>query len=318
MKRVLLLLIFVALALSACGGEPSPSPSPSPLQNQAIVEPTNTTPPALPTPETSLPDGTAPGVIAGTTPGVIAGRVTDEAGNPLTNAHVTIWGTTGAGANTYFEAAVDEAGRYVQPVPRGVYEIKAYAGIEYNDRHYNIWLHPVDGIDTPSQDAANGLAKDFVLRTSGPKPSAKTAPKKPDSHYGGVIDVADEGQYYMFYGNGQLVEPFIYPEGAVVRVELTPNGPLLDGSTGEVVVRELKGEEVATAAIVDVPLGDYAVRAAMIETDGTTTPLLVASYIPGGPFGEKIVPAESARAEFVPSRMGDYGFEPVELFIIPE
>ena len=310
MKRILLLLIFVALALSACGGEPSPSPTPTPLQNQAIVEPTSTTPPSLPTPETSLPDGTAPGVIAGT--------VTDQAGNPLTNAHVTIWGTTGAGANTYFEAAVDEAGRYAQPVPVGVYEIKAYAGIEYNDRHYNVWLHPVDGIDTPSQDAANGRTKDFELRLSGPKPAAKTRPDAADSFYGGVIDLSTEGQYYLFYGNGKIVEPFVYPDGAVVRVELTPNGPLLDGSVADVVTRDINGEDVATAAIIDVPLGDYTVRATMIEADGTATPLLVASYIPGGPFGQKIVPAEAARAEFVPSRMGDYGFEPMELFLIPQ
>jgi hypothetical protein len=311
MKRVLLLLIFVALALSACAGDPGPaSPAPTAQTQQAIVEPTTTTAPALPTPETTLPDGFAPGVIAGT--------VTDSAGNPLTNAHVTIWGTTGAGANTYFETAVGEAGQYAQPVPGGVYEIKAYAGIDYNDRHYNIWLHPVDGIDTPSQDADNGLTKDFALRLSGPKPAAKTRPDAADSYYGGVIDMSSEGQYYMFYGNGQLVEPFVYPRGSVVRVELTPNGLLLDGSTGEVVTRDIKGEEVATAAIVDVPLGDYTARATMIEADGAATPMLVASYIPGGPFGEKIVPAESARAEFVPSRMGDYGFEPMELFIIPE
>jgi hypothetical protein len=310
MKRVLLLLTFVALALSACGGEPSPSPTPTPLQNQAIAEPTGTTPPALPAPETSLPDGTAPGVIAGI--------VTDQAGNPLTNAHVTIWGTTGAGANTYFEAAVDGDGRYAQPVPVGVYEIKAYAGIEYNDRHYNVWLDPVDGIDTPSQDAANGLTKDFELRLSGPKPTAKTRPNAADSYYGGVIDLSTEGQYYLFYGNGKMVEPFVYPDGAVVRVELTPNGQLLDGSVGEVITREIKGNEVAAANILDVPLGDYTVRASMVETDGAVTPLRVASSIPGGPFGEKIVPAESARAEFVPSRMGDYGVEPVELFIIPQ
>jgi hypothetical protein len=311
MKRVLLLLIFVALTLSACAGDPGPaSPTPTAQTQQAIVEPTSTTAPALPTPETTLPDGFAPGVIVGT--------VTDESGNPLTNAHVTIWGTTGAGANTYFEAAVDEAGQYAQPVPGGVYEIKAYAGIEYNDRHYNIWLHPVDGIDTPSQDAANGRTKDFELRLSGPKPAAKTRPNAADSFYGGVIDLSTEGQYYLFYGNGKMVEPFVYPDGAVVRVELTPRGPLLDGSEGEVVVRELKGEEVATAAIFDVPLGDYTVRASMVEVDGAVTPLRVASSIPGAPFGEKIAPAESARAEFVPSRMGDYGFELVELFIIPQ
>jgi hypothetical protein len=312
MKRVLFLLIFVAVALAACGGDAGPtSPTPTdPTTNQAIVEPTSTTAPALPTPETTLPDGFQPGVIAG--------KVTNESGNPLTNAHVTIWGTTGAGANTYFETAVDEAGYYAQPVPGGVYEIKAYAGIEYNDRFYNIWLHPADGIDTPSQDAAGGLTKDFVLRISGPKPAAKVAPNKPDSYYGGSMEVGSEGQFYMFYGNGQLVEPFDYPEGSVVRVELTPKGLLLDGSKGEIVTRDLTPEEVADGSIYDVPLGDYAVRADMIEADGVTTPLLVASSIPGGPYGAKLVPGETARAEFVPNRMGDYGFESMAFFIIPQ
>ena len=305
MYRVLLLLIFVALVLSACGTDRAlPTPT---VQTQA--QPTSTITPAQPTPAVSLPDGIAPGVVAGT--------VTDTAGNPLTNAHAVIRGTTGAGANTYFKAVVDEAGRYSQPVPAGVYEITAYAGIEYNDRFYNIWLHPKDGVDTPSQDAAAGLTKDFELRLSGPKPAAKMRPMEADSYYGGAIEVGNEGQFYLFYGNGKLVDPFVYPDGAVIRVELTPKGPLLDGSQGEVVTRELTPEEVADGTIFDVPLGDYTLRASMVEADGTTTPLQVVTVIPGGPFGEKYEPGKSARVEFVPSRVGDFGFEQVQLFIIP-
>lgn len=309
MWRVLTLLILLAFLLSACGGDPGPS-TPTPGVNHAQVEPPSTTAPALPTPATTLPDGFQPGIIAG--------RATDAAGNPLTNVHVVIRGTTGGGANTYFEATVDDDGRYAQPVPSGVYEIKAYVGIEYNDRFYNIWLHPVDGIDTPSQDAGKGLTKDFEMRLTGPRPAAKMAPNKPDSYYGGSMEVGNEGQFYMFYGNGKLVDPFAYPTGSTVRVKLTPEGPLLDGSQGEVITRDLAPEQVADGSIYDIPLGDYTVRANMVEHDGTTTPLHVVSVIPGAPFGEKYEPDESARVEFVPGRVGEFGFEPVQLFVIPE
>jgi hypothetical protein len=309
MKRVLLLLIFVAIALSACGGDPGPS-TPTAGINHAAVEPTQTTAPALPTPATSLPDGNAPGVVAGT--------VTDTTGNRLTNARIVIRGTSGAGANTYFEAAVDEDGRYSQPVPAGVYEITAFAGIEYNGRFYKVWLHPKDGVDKPSQDVGNGLTKDFELRLSGPKPAAKMRPSHPDSYYGGAIQLGNEGQFYMFYGNGKLVDPFNYPEGAKVRVELTPNGPLLDGSQGEIITRDLTPEQVADGSIYDIPLGDYTARASMVEADEAIIPLKVVSLIPGGPFGEKHEPAESAKVEFVPSRMGEFGFEGMQLFILPE
>jgi hypothetical protein len=189
--------------------------------------------------------------------------------------------------------------------------------VQYNDRTYNLWLHPVDGINTRSQSSVKGLVKDFEWLLSGATPYAKTQPNSPSAYYGGTVGLGNNSQFEMTYGSG-YVEEHKYPAGSKIVLEFTPTGPLMDGSEGKVLKYDIKPEDLATKAVRDVPLSDYTVKASLVEKDGKTSALLVASVIPGGPFGEKIVPAEEGRVEFVPSRMGDYGIEPMTLFVLPD
>ncbi|MEO8288017.1 MAG: carboxypeptidase-like regulatory domain-containing protein [Chloroflexota bacterium] len=321
MKRMLPLIPILALLLTACGGQPTPSPAAPTLPipttaGQPIEQPQPTG-----TATTAQPEDTADSLPgdrgSALRPGVITGNVTDAQGKPLAAVKVIIRGTTLTGSNTYFETQVDDKGRYAQQVPDGVYEITASVNALYNERTYNLWLHPVDNVNTPSQSSVNGLAKDFVWRLSGPTPNARTQPNSPSSYYGGTIDLGSDEEFQLTYNN-KMVERYVYPAGSKIKLELTPDGPLLDGSKGEIIVREVKAEELPTGAVRDVPLGDYSARASLVEENGTVTPLLVASVIPGRPFGEAVTAGETGAVQFVPSRMGQYGIEPMTLFVVPK
>lgn len=303
MKRNILPTILLATLLLAACGDNSPTPTPA-TPTQPIVAAT----------QTAVPTATDSGTLK---PGWITGSITKTDGTPLTNANVVIRGTTLAGSATYLETQVDTGGRYAQQVPDGLYEIKAYSSTTYNNRTYGLWLDPADGIATPSQSSVEGLAKDFIWRISGPTPAARTKPADPHSYYGGIIDLGDNTRFELSYNNGNLVEPHAYPEGSTIRITLTPTGPRIDGSTGDPIVHDLNPIDLATAVLQDIPLGDYTATAALIDAGGSATDLLLASIIPTGNIGDPIVPAASAPVIFRPASMGDYGVEPLSLFILP-
>lgn len=296
MKRVLVLCVVVGLLTVGCGDAPAPT-----------VPPTD-----VPAESTSTPGDPGSGERR---PGWITGKATDAQGHPLSNVRVVIRsGSVSMGSESYYEAEGDQAGRYAQQVYGTSYAITAYTSISYKGRTYKLWLDPLDGIDSPNQDVRGGLVKDFVLRLSGARPSAKTQPDSPDSYYGGVLDLGDDAEYRLFYSSGSPAPP-PYPAGAKVRLELTPDGPLLDGTTGTVLSYDLEPETLATAVLRDVPLGDYIARATLVEAEGGTTALRVAARIADGRFGAPELGA-SAVVAFMPDRMGSFGASLVTLHIL--
>jgi hypothetical protein len=299
---LLLLLLLTTLLLSACGDGPTPTPPAAPTATSSAATESDHTP-------TAVTGGTGVGEISGTT--------TYSDGKPLANVKVTIRGTSGAGANTYFETEVDEGGHYALKVPDGLYEIKAYVTTQYNERTYGLWLDPLDGIDTQSQASADGIVKDFVWKVSGATPAAKTKPDSPYSYYGGVVEVGNDSEFEMQYNNGHLVDPHDYPEGSLIRMVFTPAGPLVDGSTGAIVEREVNPKELTDAVLRDIPLGDYTVSAKLVGENGEESELRVATIISGGNIGEAVVAAESAQVVFKPEAFGSFGVQPVMLYVLP-
>lgn len=309
MKRVLPVLLLATLLLSACGGQSSPPPL-GPTAT-TVELPTSTAQTQAEPTVTSITDTGKP------RPGWVTGKATDSQGNPLTEVSISMYGTTNVGSNTYFSAQVDETGHYAQEVPKGGYEITAYVTRQYKDRTYNLWLHPVDNISGTKQSTAEGVVKDFVWRISGPTPRAKKAPKDPGSYYGGIISLGGEGAYRMSYDVGSTAPEFEYPEGSTIELELTPSGPLMDGSQGQVVKRDLDPAKLNGAVVSDVPLGEYTAKAIMVEKDGTASPLHLAMRDPEGSFGDKVEPVDSVSITFLPQSVGDYGLSPVNLFVLP-
>jgi hypothetical protein len=301
MRRVIALLTALALMVVGCGDAPAPA---------TVLPPTEV-------PPTDAPGDSAPTAAASSgerRPGWITGTATDSQGRPLAGAHVTIRsGSVAMGSGSYYEAVADAAGHYAQQVPGTSYAITAYAPLTYNGRNYQLWLAPVDGIESPNQDVRGGLVKDFVLKLAGAKPAAQTAPDNRASYYGGEIDLGDDGEFRTSFNPGAPPPP-PYPAGATVRLELTPDGPLLDGSPGTVLTYDLDPATLATAVLRDVPLGDYTARATLVAAGGTT-PLQVAAKNADGQFGAP-QPGDTARLIFTPDRMGAYGVSLVSLYIL--
>jgi hypothetical protein len=223
-------------------------------------------------------------------------------------------GSVTMGTNSYFEITPDAGGRYAQQVYDATWGVTAYVSTQYKGRSYNLWLHPVDEIDTPSQPSAAGLVKDFVWRVAGPRPAAKQNPDSPESYYGGTIDIGTDADFGLFSGGG-FIDPHQYPAGSQIRVELAPEGPLLDGSTGAVVTRDLVPGTLGQAVLRDIPLGDYRASATLVEAGGRTTPLRVATRLPG--VFENPPPGDAAAIIFPPSQMGQYGTAMPALYILP-
>lgn len=294
MRRLFALLLAISFAGAGCGDAPAPAP-----------------PPTAPPLSTSTPDP-APGERRS---GWITGKATDTQGRPLTGVHVIIRsGSVSMGTESYYEAEVDQHGIYAQRVPGTSYAITAYTNTTYKGRRYQLWLHPADGVDSPNQDVRGGLVKDFVWQLSGPTPKAKDLPENPGSYYGGELDLGDDAEFSFTYGRG-VVDPSVYPAGAKIRLQLTPDGPLLDGSAGTPLTYDLAPEKLAPAVLRDVPLGDYIARASLVAVDGSTTPLQVAAHIADGTFGAPD-PGDSAAVIFMPDRMGGFGTSLVTLYLL--
>lgn len=309
-RRTLPILLFTTLLLAACGDAPSPTPAPT---QPAQANPTTT---AISAPAAASPT-TDPGAANNRKPGHIAGSITRADGTPLPDAHISMYGTTLAGSNTYLETQSDNTGHYTQQAPDGIYEITAYTNVTYNDRTYGLWLDPADGITTRSQSSAEGVVKDFVWRTGGPKPIAKSKPKDPQSYYGGIISLGNNAQFEMQYNNGNLVETHAYPDGSSIRITLTPTDTLIDGSEAKTLTYDLDPNTLGTGVVQDVPLGDYTATAALVDANGASTDLQIATIIPTGKIGEPHIPANSAPVVFRPYSMGDYGIEALPMFVLP-
>ncbi|MFC4456393.1 hypothetical protein ACFO0P_21660, partial [Deinococcus sonorensis] len=118
---------------------------------------------------------------------------------------------------------------------------------QYHGKWYDLPLEP----DKEAAFAtADGAIRNFTLRLAGETPGG--------GHYGGYV--------YTYYSeHGGSYDP------DRVEYTLTPDGPLLDGSTGQT-IKAFDGSD----ALHDVPVGQYVVTARYLPTDGLAQPMLLA------------------------------------------
>jgi len=194
----------------------------------------------------------------------------------VTSYHVTVWGTTVAAERTTYTLDVDKDGHFEQQLPDGLYKVNAICLVENANHRVPVdlvWLDDKEGI---SQSSSGGIVRDFRLITAGLRPGAD--PKRPESYFGATLRV--QGPTYDTR-TGQLSSR--HP-GSTVRVTLTPLGPLVDGTRGEVVTREMPATDANYGGYARViPPAAYRVTATLVERDGTTRPLGCAATF-NGPF----------------------------------
>jgi len=179
-------------------------------------------------------------------PLVAKGTVTNSAGQPLAGAVVnadwqlsddySIDGTTDA--NGAYRIALDP--------PQSSWHMNAMYSTTWNGVAYGFDLDPVD--DTPFVGTDGGV-RDFVWRLTGPTPEG-------DTSYGGTVYV------YVDFSGAVSIDP------QYVHLTLTPDGPLVDGSTGAVVTAT--GDQIQ-----DVAVGRYLVNATYQEPGAREVDLVV-------------------------------------------
>ncbi|BCW87905.1 hypothetical protein sos41_10370 [Alphaproteobacteria bacterium SO-S41] len=165
--------------------------------------------------------------------GFVFGKVTDKAGNPLGGVQMFI---DGIGDNN-MQVTTKADGTYRARLAFGAYRALATLEKEYDGQTFKIELKPDT---TDSFDAEDGAVRNFIWELTGKKPSPGMGT------YGAYlyVNVSTDNMYVEDTEN--------------LTYTLTPVGPLIDGSTGQTIVRQ--GGEAGTEAygkILDIPTGRY-------------------------------------------------------------
>jgi|GEM_PF-6688127 len=238
------------------------------------------------------------------TPGKITGRAVYMSGKPIGKFSVWATGWTGevhlgtSGTSPSLGLVEGANGRYnLQPtsehnrkknVQARVESVKAYALIKYNNRNYEIAMHPLDGKPNGSHkgafsgDTRKGVVRDFVLKISGSgRDFQKTIPPRDTSSnqladpsfgafFGGIV-------YISFNYPGSSAPEMQTLKGSKVQLSLSPTGKLLDGSPGKPVNRTMVIERESLIGhsyyFRDIPIGDYTATATLVKPDGAKYPL---------------------------------------------
>ena len=229
-------------------------------------------------------------------PNVVQGRVTDQQGDPVAAATVTISGYTGNGANVVEHAQTDANGYYRHAVPAGLYNVDAEAVMDYQGETFHLYLQPADGSCEELYSEA-GIIKDFTLKLTGLQTCLNSADPTNYNNYSG-------GTLYLNHAF-----PRNLPADAQLTILLTPTRPLLDGSQGEV-LRFTRSAAAAdsgygatlerTMYLHDIPIGTYRVSGHVLLPDGTQQPLRFGPYL-------AYEPADTYDIGFEAVRMWPYG-----------
>ncbi len=171
----------------------------------------------------------------GPSKGFATGKVVDAQGKPLAGVRILLRNTLIY--NSFLEGNTDQDGNYrISTNSAGSsFTYIAYAEIErdYNGRHYKLDLKPDN---TAGFAGAEGAVRNFQWLLSG------RDAHNPNSFYGGTVSF-DSDIHSQIYDAENLEFTF------------TPVGTLIDGSTGQVIKRQLNAE--TNNEMRDIPIGSY-------------------------------------------------------------
>lgn len=294
--------------------------------------------PPVPVTETVAP-GPGERTALSPKPGSIVGHARFEDGRPVPLFRVSAVASDGplnafareaAGANLAEVEGRD--GRYELPAGDSAAQnkagrakaivVRAVAKIAYRARNYEIAMHPtqsdvtlLNGVDSHGDDR-HAVVRDFVLKMSGVRPGydgrvarETTSQDKPaNAFYGGTVHLDLTYSEGTSYG-AELARTTV---DAKIAITLTPAGPLLDGSSGRPIVREIRpaaGQTNFYFHLHSIPIGLYTATAHRIDPNGGATPLRLST----APRGYQL----SASVDFAPARTSlPSGVEDVTLFLV--
>lgn len=258
-------------------------------------------------------------------PGRAAGFVRTGEGEPLAGVEVRIEGVNMEGGRISAYPVTDAQGRYLTRVPDGLVRVNAYLTRDYNGQRYFIRLAPDQGsFDQEFDTSLAGVVRNFSLRFDGLRPGGD--PNEPSAYFGGYGTI-EIGQPSC------CVEQHVVEPGSGVRIELTPDGPLLDGSPGSTLVLGCDScvpEPLSYAPqwnlevmeFREVPAGRYRARAWLIAPDGSARAARIGShnFRDGASSGAVIQElAESLIVQFPPYNLvnGEPGIGELTFYVSP-
>ena len=190
-------------------------------------------------------------------PGLATGQVLDTAGKPL------------AGAAVYLEMAAvsgpprrgktEASGAYAVKMPAAplIYRVHAWMPLAYRGKTYCVRIAPETEADKAEVGAQEGGVRNFRWKLSGPVDTAGPDQPSDGAFYGGTLRLLldfEDGGY-----------------DASLDLTFTPDGPLIDGSAGDMLTRHVDLKE--TVFVYDIPIGAYTVTATRTLRDGTRAPV---------------------------------------------
>nr|WP_055501386.1 carboxypeptidase-like regulatory domain-containing protein [Nonomuraea pusilla] len=207
-------------------------------------------------------------------PGVLKGRVADAQGRPVEGAEVVADNQVLHDSNAVVRTGAD--GTYRVRTNIGVtFHATATVTRRYNGQEYTMSLAPDD--DAPFA-GPSGAIRNFTWKLSGERPDGL-------GFYGGKV---------LFHLDPtDPLDPDAFLDDEKVRLSLTPDGPLVDGSPGAAISRRA-GRNGDGSGLEDVPIGRYRITA-----DHEGRPLRV-RLRDGGDYADEVV------AGFAPVMTGVY------------
>lgn len=174
----------------------------------------------------------------------VQGKVTDTKGSPIPGARIIVDNTIYY--NSGITGTTDGNGFYKIPVEIGSWRVYAEIDRTFNGKHFKkLELHP----DKDNSFAgAEGATVNFQWKLAGEKPAPLVG------FYGGTV--------YLYSD----------PESGIrdsenIEFTFTPDGNLIDGNPGSIIVR--KGGQPLTSTysqVPDIPIGKYKVTAKHVPT----------------------------------------------------
>lgn len=184
---------------------------------------------------------------APTQAGVLQGQVLDARNQPVANAliivePVSFRGTVFVHSNSKGEYTSPALNQAVAP-----YEASAFFEKDYHGRHYCLRMAGETATDEEVFNPAQGAVRNFRWRMTGPMPWGN------GDVWGGTLN----------FDNESTSDELFVPWGSSIKLKLVPEGPLIDGSTGQVLEQTIVLQ--GSARWKDIPVGRYTVTARWMD-----------------------------------------------------
>lgn len=194
-------------------------------------------------------------------PGFVRGFVKDARGKPLANAHLGVRSTAAGGLYSGAQGKTDARGYYQIAVPFGAAHFyNAGYSVSYGKGRVAMGLHPADGEVTPFASNVGGV-ENFVLLSYGitNPDEAQKNPEYDGNYYGG-------GVTFTWSTDDSRPGPTDLLANSQVEITLSPQGKLLDGSTGKtIVIRKRVPTYSGLFYVANIPSGTYRLSARSVD-----------------------------------------------------